>query len=388
MKSISYDAYSLRWSLAVVLFLFLSLIPTPAEAQETAWWPLQVKSYYGRYDTRQKQAGHASASLNSPKLEEWVPPPPPDTPITLGVCLPHMKDAYWVALNFGIIDEARRLGVGIRLVEAGGYDNLQTQISQMRQLERDGVDAIILSAISYTDNNQSIARTVARSIPVIEVVNDVLAPAVTAKAMVSFYEMGYFAGEFVAEQAETAGLQSVSIAFFPGPAGSGWAPESLIGFKEAMRHFPGPVEIRDVVWGDTGHDTQRKLIEWSQEKTGPVDYIVGNAVAAAEAPAALARLGRQGTTQVVSTYITPTLYDSLSRGDVAASPSDLTIFQGRMAVDMCVRVLRGEIPGKDFPFRSGPFSPMITPDNIASYPYEGLFGPRGYVPIFNLDPAH
>lgn len=56
-----------------------------------------------------------------------------------------------------------------------------------------------------------------------------------------------------------------------------------------------------------------------------------------------------------------------------------------MAVDMLVRTLNGEKPGRDFPFRSGPFIPMITPDNIVRYPYEGLFGPRDYEPVFTLE---
>ncbi len=58
-----------------------------------------------------------------------------------------------------------------------------------------------------------------------------------------------------------------------------------------------------------------------------------------------------------------------------------------MAVDMMVRTLNGEQPGKDFPFRSGPFIPLITPENIDRFPFEGLFGPRGYEPVFSLEPG-
>jgi protein TorT len=54
---------------------------------------------------------------------------------------------------------------------------------------------------------------------------------------------------------------------------------------------------------------------------------------------------------------------------------------------MMVRIFNGEVPGRDFPFRAGPFIPMVTPANIANFPYEGLFGPRDFQPVFHMDPG-
>lgn len=370
-------------ALAVVCIMFFLALPSPAGAEETHWWPIQVKSHYGTYDAAQKVPGHPSPSLGRPRLEEWSPPEPGKKRYTLGVSFPHLKDPYWVAVNYGIIQEARRLGMGIRLVEAGGYGHLEEQQNQVRMLARQGVDGIILGSISYHGNDGLIADMTRQGFPVVEVINDVRSQDVSAKALVSFYEMGYYAGEFVARHAEKANLHTVRISFFPGPEESGWAPETLQGFLEAMHHFPGEVILADTEWGDTGMDDQRMLLQKSLERTGPVDYIVGNAMAAKVAPDVLAK-HNMTETRVVSTYITPSLYDEIVAGRVIAAPSDLTVFQGRMAVDMLVRNLNGEEPGRDFPFRSGPFIPMITPENVNRYPYEGLFGPRDYEPVFQL----
>ncbi len=362
----------------------LVLTCTPSHAGD--WWPIQVKSYYGNYDAKYKTPGQASKSLSGPILEEWIPPLRATKPYTLGVAFPHIKDPYWVAVNYGIIEEAKHLGVGIRLVEAGGYHELAKQHAQVRTLVSDKVDGIILGSISYEGNNQLIADMTKQGIPIVEVVNDVHAPSILAKAMVPFHEMGYYAGEFVAEDAEKSGLDTVKIIFLPGPKASGWAPDTLDGFQTAMDYFPGKVEIVDIRWGDTGLAEQGELIRAALSHSGPVDYVVGNAVAAEAASAILEEMGLTGKTSIVSTYIIPSLYDKIAKGFVAAAPSDLTVFQGRMAVDMLVRILNGEKPGTDFPFRSGPFIPMIVPANISSFPYEGLFGPRGYTPIFNLEP--
>ena len=371
----------------ILLFLALFIIAPAMNAMADTWWPIQVKSHYGTYDAALKESGKPSKSLSRPKLEEWSPPHSSDRTYTLGVSFPHLKDTYWVAVNYGIIEEARRLGMGIRLMDAGGYGELSKQQEQVRELAKQKVDGIILGSISYEGNDALIADLEAQGIPVVEAINDVNAPAVSAKAMVSYYEMGYYAGEFMAEHAEDANLHHVRVAFFPGPKKTGWAPDTMQGFLDATEFYPGTIEFVDVQWGDTGRDIQHELVSASVKKTGPVDYIVGNALAAEVAPAILEEHGLEKKTSVISTYIIPSLYDVIARGEVIAAPSDLTVFQGRMAVDMMVRVLNGETPGKDFPFRSGPFIPMVTPNNIARYPYEGLFGPRDYTPIFNMDKA-
>ncbi len=371
--------------LAVVLSALLSSGKACAEEQQ--WWPLQVKSYYGTYDAYQKEPGHAARSLDRPKLEEWVPPRITGNTYRLGISIPHLKDSYWVAVSYGLITEARRLGVGLTLVEAGGYGELDTQIEQIQTLVKSGVDGLILGAIGYQGNDAIIAEVVKQGIPVVAFVNDVKSQDVSAKALVSFQEMGYLAGEFVAEDAEKDGLHTVRIAFFPGPEKTGWAPETLDGFKASMAYFPGTMDIVDIRWDDTGLEKQRALLRASLMENSEIDYIVGNALAAEAATELLAEMGLTDKIKVVSTYIIPSLYDKIREGLVVAAPSDLTVFQGRMAVDMMVRTLDGEKPGRDFPFRSGPFIPIVTPENAERYPYEGLFGPRDFVPVFNLEPG-
>ncbi len=52
---------------------------------------------------------------------------------------PHLKDDYWLAVNFGIVDEARRQGVSIDLFIAGGYTQLEQQINQIRNCVKMGL---------------------------------------------------------------------------------------------------------------------------------------------------------------------------------------------------------------------------------------------------------
>lgn len=352
-------------------------------SEDKPWWPVKVNSYYGTYDVKEKKAGKPCKSLEGPKLEDWVPPDKAKKPYTIGVSFPHLKDPYWLAVDYGIVSEAKRLGVGINLVAAGGYTEQAKQVNQVENLAQQGVDGIILASISYTACDPLVKEIVKKGIPVIEVINDIQASAIIAKSLVSFYDMGRHAGEFVVGDSKRK--KEVNVVFLPGPAGSGWAPDTVDGFKEAIKKFDGKVNILAVKWGDTGKGVQLKLIENALQAFPKIDYLVGNAVAADAAVGPLKESGREKSVKIVSTYIIPPLYDKIKNGLVAAAPSDLTVTQGQMAVDMMVRILNGEKTGKDFPFRAGPIIPTITKENIDKYPYELLFGPRSFRPQFKVE---
>lgn len=373
------------WCYWLAAAIISSLVLAPAvSAADTPWWPVKVNSYFGSYDAGQKTAGKPSKSLQGPKVEDWTPPARADRPYTLGVSFPHLKDPYWLAVNYGIVKEAERLGIGIQLVAAGGYTELQKQVDQVENLAQQKVDGIILASISYAALDPLVGEIVKKGKPVLEVINDIQASAIQAKALVSFFDMGLKAGEFVV--ADAAGKPEVNVVFLPGPAGSGWAPDTLDGFNEAAKKFPGKVNLLAVKWGDTGKNVQLNLIEDALQTFPKIDYLIGNAVAADAAVGPLAESNRAGSVKVVSTYIIPPLYDKIKKGLVAAAPSDLTVIQGRMAVDMMVRILNKEKPGKDFPFRAGPIIPTITKANIDQYSYEMLFGDRSFRPQFTVKP--
>jgi protein TorT len=61
---------------------------------------------------------------------QYAPLPKAEKKWNLCVLFPHLKDSYWVASNYGIVQEAERLGVHAYTFQAGGYDQLPKQLSQ------------------------------------------------------------------------------------------------------------------------------------------------------------------------------------------------------------------------------------------------------------------
>jgi protein TorT len=65
------------------------------------------------------------------------------------VSFPHMKDAYWLGVDYGVAEEAKRLGVKVEIVEAGGYTELsQADSRRSRTARRAGANAVVIGAIS------------------------------------------------------------------------------------------------------------------------------------------------------------------------------------------------------------------------------------------------
>ena len=62
---------------------------------DTPWWPFKV----------------IDMSSGTPKTVDYTPPMKASKPWKICVLFPHMKDTFWVAVDYGIAQEAERLGV-------------------------------------------------------------------------------------------------------------------------------------------------------------------------------------------------------------------------------------------------------------------------------------
>src|SRR5262245_6961783 len=149
--------------------------------------------------------------------KEYTPLARATKPWRLCASIPHLKDDYWLAVNFALIQEGMRLGVRLNLFEAGGYENLEAQRRQISECVRGGADGLIVGAISADGLNDLIASYAERGVPVVDLINGVSSPAIAARAAADFYDMGFTAGRFL--QTSAGARRSVRIAWFPGPKG-------------------------------------------------------------------------------------------------------------------------------------------------------------------------
>ncbi|WP_420566829.1 TMAO reductase system periplasmic protein TorT [Thalassovita sp.] len=334
---------------------------------DDAWFP---------YDAEEVSPAFSADGTISPVT--YTPVDKAEKPWNICVSFPHMKDAYWLGVDYGVADEAARLGVKMNLVEAGGYTELAKQISQIEDCVASGADAVVLGAISYEGLNNVIAEVAGKGVPVIDVINGVSSSDIAAKSLVSFKTMGYETGAYLAKK-HPAGTDPVQVGWFPGPAGAGWVEAAHAGFMEAVEG--SAVEVLEPRFGDTGKEAQLKLVEDVLQANPDVRYLAGTAVTAEAAQGLIRERGLKGKVDLLAFYMTPGVYTGIQRGFILAAPADSMVVQGRIAMDQAVRILEG----KDYVKHVGPKIFVVDPDNIADVSRENILPPAGYKPVFSVN---
>lgn len=333
----------------------------PAVAED--WFPAQV--------TRTTAGGS--------ELAEFTPVAKADESWYICASLPHLKDAYWVAVDYGLVEEARRLGVRLAVYEAGGYTNLNKQISQIEDCVTAGADAVLIGAISGAGLNNLIADISSQGVKVIDFMNGVSSDKVDGRSLVSFDQMGHFAGKYLADK-HPAGGETVKVAWFPGPAGASWVESGNTGFRAAIEG--SGVELLDTRYGDTGKEVQLKLVEDALQTWPDLDYIVGTAPTAEAAVQVLQARGLQDQVKIVSYYSTPEVLSLLGSGAIEAAPTDKPVIQARIALDLAVAALQGASEVQHL----GPVPEVITAETVAGFDAGSTVAPDGFSPAFTVEP--
>ncbi|WP_199229755.1 TMAO reductase system periplasmic protein TorT [Azospirillum sp. TSO22-1] len=297
-------------------------------------------------------------------------------PWRLCALYPHLKDSYWLSVNAGMVEQARRLGVALTVKEAGGYGHAEGQREQLKECADGRADAIILGSVSADRLTPAVVE-IGRRIPVLATVNQVRPEGIVAMAGVDWYRMGYLTGRVLAERHPKGSLR-VRVALFPGPKGDGGSDGKMRGFTDALGD--AAVEIAAVRHGDTGKLVQLSLIEDVLEAEPSIDYIVGAGVAAEAAMGALRARGLQGRIHVVADYFTHGVYRGIKRGHILAAPTDQPLLQGRISIDQAVRVLEG----RPVPTHVGPDVILVTRDTVDGIDLAASLSPADFKPTFGV----
>ena len=331
-------------------------------------------------DTWQLEARAVPFDDSSPAVAlSYQPLPRASQPWRFCILYPHLKDAYWLSVNYGMVEEAKRLGVAFDVFEAGGYLNLSRQIEQLKACADEDFDAVILGTVSYSGLTAEVER-IARLKPVIAAVNDIDDSGITAKASVPWTEMGAAAGRFLAQR-HPKGSPPVRVAWFPGPQGAGWVTFVEQGFRAALAD--SSAEIVTTRFGDTGTEEQVLLVEEVLEALPEIDYFVGSGPMAEAAVPILRARGLEEQVAVVSTYLSHAVFRGVVRGKILAAPTDSPVLQGRLAIEMAVRALEGKLDT----LHAGPPVSTVTRATASATVTEGSLAPASFVPVFSLKAA-
>lgn len=345
---------------ALLRFCAMAMIPNPAMAES---WALDVRS---------EPFNYSSAAIAT----DYQPLEKAKSKWRICVSYPHLKDAYWLGVNYGMVQEATQLGVGFRLVEAGGYPNLDRQIAQIKACVASGADALIVGTVSMDGLTPTLVE-IAKTMPIVAAVNDIADAGITAKSGVSWREMGRAAADVIARK-HPKGSPPVRLAWFPGTEGAGWVRFVEEGFREGLAE--SSAEIVVVKYGDTGREIQLNLVEEVLDADPEIDYLVGSGPMAEAAVSILRERGLTDRIGIVSDYMTPAVLRGIRRGKILAAPDDFPVLQGKLALEQAVRAIEGSLSVR----HAGPRIATITAESLKEIDQNGTVAPASFVPVFDM----
>ncbi len=290
------------------------------------------------------------------------------------VLFPHMKDSYWVGVNYGIVDQARKLGVKATILEAGGYTEAAKQVSQYNDCLALGVDAIVIGAISEAGLAKSMAEGKEKGVVQVGVINP-MSDVADARIFANYDDAAEAGAKFLVEK---AGGEAMRMVHFPGPQGSGWAEASTAGVERAIEG--SSIELLEAKYGDTGKSVQLKLVEDALQAYDDVNIIYGTAVTAEVAAQALEEAGNDDA-MIAAYYSNEGMVDLVKSGVVTATVTESPVMEARIAMDMAVRILEG----KDHMVHLFPSMTVVTADNIDGLDLSRSFAPEGWDPVYSVE---
>ena len=351
------------------LLVFATLLALPTAMAEDAWYPAQIDVWSPPFNTEHQH-----------ELRQYTPPGHASQPWRICASIPHLKDDYWLAVNFGLVNEAKRMGVALNLYEAGGYENLATQQSQIAEcVAKNKADALIIGAISADGLNSVIADYTAKGMPVIDLINGINSDKIAARVAADFYDMGLAAGKYL-KALQSDNNKAAKVAWFPGPAGAAWVEAGDKGFRAALNG--SPLSVIEGGFGDTGIAAQTRLIEAVLDSHPDIDFIAGTAVSAEAAVQILQKRKLEQQIKVIAYYFGPGVYRGIKRGAILAAPSDSQAVLARISIDQAVRALEKQtmIRHLDVTIK------MVDLKSLSEFDLNSSIAPAGFRPIFSVAP--
>jgi len=288
---------------------------------------------------------------------------------------PHLKDSYWVSFDYGIIAEAKRLGVAVTVLQAGGYEFLPKQINQFDDCLASKADAILVAPISKGGLNESFQKAKDAGVPVISFSNSVEKDSpVTSRIQVTSGVKGTLAAEWMKKH---YGAEAHSIIAVPGPPGGGWAEDLFHTFEKGLAG--SNLTVAGVRYGDTSVSAQLAVVQDSLQAYPDADVIWGTAPTIEAALAVLPGTDRK--VELVGAYENVAMLKGLVAGEILAFPADYSVMQARAALNLAVKALEGEKVGPNYDVN--PI--MLDAETLKGLDLKSFLAPDDFRPEFSTE---
>jgi ABC-type sugar transport system substrate-binding protein len=320
-----------------------------------------------------KQPAAQARSAMAEPGDEYPRPPKPSKQYTLGVLVPHLSNPHFVGQAYGYIDEAQKLGARVILLEAGGYQHIDRQVSQMEDLIASKVDAIILVAVNGPGTVGVVEHAAAAKIPVINCNVMTNSDKVVTRIRSDDETIGQMQAEFMGQGLKGKG----NVVMLRGAPGTSWAENRGNAFKKLLaQKFPNVKVVGEQYSQSTPADGLKLMEDFMQtfpQIDGAFNGADTTAIGAAQAVLAS---GKKGKVIITTTDFQPDCEKFLREGVITSAVVQQTVIIGRWGTRAAINYLeRREVP-------KALWTPLllVTKENLTNVDLRGVRAPDGWKP--------
>jgi ABC-type sugar transport system substrate-binding protein len=318
-------------------------------------------------------AAFATAPANAQSGDDYARPAKPAKQYTIGVMLPMLSNPHFVAQLYGYIDEAEQLGAKVIWFDAGGYQYLDKQLSQMEDAVASKVDAIVLVAVNGPGTVGAVENAVAAGIPVINcnVMTD--SGKVVTRIRSDDSIIGQMQADFMGQTLNGTG----KVVMLRGAPGTSWAENRGNAFKQRLAEkFPHVTVVGEQYSQSTPADGL-KLMEDFMQTFPQIDgaYNGADTVAIGAAQAVLAS-GNKGKIVITTADFQVDTEKFIREGVINAAVVQEPVVIGRWGMRAAINTLeKREVP-------KALWTPLlqVTAKNVDNLDMSTIRAPNGWKP--------
>ena len=292
---------------------------------------------------------------------------------TIGMAVPNLASSFWISAVYGAEDQAKKEGVMLLKLNAGGDANTSQQISQIQDLIQRRVDAIIVGATNGDGIKAVVEQAIERGIPVIGISSPPNTTKLASMVSADHYDMGRLQAECLGKAMGGRG----SVAMMAGPAGQAWADLRAKGFRETLAKEGGTVKVvAESRLADNRNAALTTAEDWAQRFPDITGVYAATDDMAAGVISAFKDAKRIPGVKVSASNLSPTAQDLIKSGDLACTSIQQIVAQGRAALSQANNAASNR------PVQATVVTPalLVTADNLAAIDLSSVVAPNDYRP--------
>jgi ABC-type sugar transport system substrate-binding protein len=293
---------------------------------------------------------------------------------TIGAAMPNTKGEWYTPELYGITDEARKLGYDVIIQDAGGYANVDKQVTQVSNLIAQRVKALLLDAADPAAFNGVVRQAKQAKIPVVAAGSPTVATDIPPDAGATSSHCTI--GHELASGAKKLLPNGGTIAILAGPPGAFWATDRLRCFKEDV----ATSNIKIVAEQASEQDVSVALSLTSDflQRFPAVNLIYGADDTYGVGIARAVQVARKcGQVKVLFSVLGAAAEEMMRAGCVDYVVAQQPALMGRMEVRLADQLIKGEKPAE--PMIQVPLI-LVTRENLDNIDRSGMQAPKGWSP--------